>query len=190
MEWSSARPANGIGMAGKLEEFLGSAMEAGLVLDAAIAQTEAQARNMWNIREGQAEAGRAEGPSISYDISVATSRIPAFIERAVAAARAILPAVRPMPIGHMGDGNLHFGFRAPVGMDRETWRQYTPALTRAVGDLLQDFSGSISAEHGIGQEKIDELARYAQQVELDAMRTLKRAFDPRNIMNPGKIFRL
>jgi FAD/FMN-containing dehydrogenase len=188
MEWSSTRPD--AGMAAKMEEFLAEQMEAGLVLDAVIAQNEAQARNMWHIRESHAEAGRADGPAISYDMSVASSRVPEFVERAIAAAHDILPSIRPTPGGHMGDGNLHFTFKAPVGMDKQSWGQYTPALTRAVNDIIRDFNGSISAEHGIGQEKIDELAYYAQAVELDAMRAIKKAFDPKNIMNPGKIFRV
>jgi FAD/FMN-containing dehydrogenase len=165
-------------------------MEPGLVLDATVARNEAQQRNMWHIRESQAEAGRADGPSVSYDISVASSRIPAFIEQASAAAREILPDIRPMPIGHMGDGNLHFNFKAPVGMERDSYAQYTQAVTRSTNDLVRDFAGSISAEHGIGQLKLDELAHYAAAVELDAMRAIKRAFDPGNIMNPGKIFRV
>ncbi len=190
MEWSSTHTDEAGGMARRLEDFLGAMMEQELVLDATVARNEAQARNMWHIRESQAEAGRAEGPSISYDISVASSRIPEFIERANAAARAILADVRPQPIGHMGDGNLHFNFRPQNGMDEDAWSQYTPALTRMVGDLLQDFSGSISAEHGIGQRKIEELEHYAARVELDAMRLIKRAFDPKNIMNPGKVIRV
>jgi FAD/FMN-containing dehydrogenase len=190
MEWSSTRPAEGGGMTEKMEDFLGAMMEPGLVLDATVARNEAQQRNMWHIRESQAEAGRADGPSVSYDISVASSRIPAFIEQASAAAREILPDIRPMPIGHMGDGNLHFNFKAPVGMERDSYAQYTQAVTRSTNDLVRDFSGSISAEHGIGQLKLDELAHYAAAVELDAMRAIKRAFDPGNIMNPGKIFRV
>jgi FAD/FMN-containing dehydrogenase len=190
MEWSSTRAAEGGGMTERMEDFLGAMMEQGLVLDATVARAEAQSRNMWHIRESQADASRADGPAVSYDISVASSRIPAFIEQASAAAREILPTIRPMPIGHMGDGNLHFNFKAPVGMDREAFDQYTQAVTRSTNDLVRDFSGSISAEHGIGQLKLDELAHYAAAVELDAMRAIKRAFDPGNIMNPGKIFRM
>jgi FAD/FMN-containing dehydrogenase len=187
MEWSSALPKDGA-MAARMEEFLGDAMEGGLVLDAVLAQSEAQARAMWHIREAHAEAGRHDGPAISYDISVATSRIPQFIDDATAAAQAVLPAIRSCPMGHMGDGNLHFNFKAPLGMDRDTFRQYTPAVTRAVNDLLRDYGGSISAEHGIGSEKIGELAHYADPVKMATMRAIKRALDPQNIMNPGKIF--
>ena len=145
---------------------------------------------MWKIREGHAEAGRADGPAISYDMSVATTKIPAFVDQGIAAAKAILPDIKPQPLGHIGDGNLHYGFRAPDGMSRETWNQYTPAITRAINDLIRDFGGSISAEHGIGQEKLDELAHYASAVEISTMQAVKRALDPQNIMNPGKIFRL
>ena len=187
MEWSSSLPGEGA-MAARMEEFLGGAMEEGLVLDAALAQSEAQARAMWHIREAHAEAGRHGGPSISYDISVASSRIPEFITAASAAAKTVLADIRPCPMGHMGDGNLHFNFKSPEGMAVESYRQYTPAVTRAVNDTLRDFGGSISAEHGIGQIKIGELAHYADPVKMATMRAIKRALDPQNLMNPGKIF--
>ena len=194
MEWSSARASQsaiaGGAMAARMEEFLAAMLERGLVLDAVLAQNEAQARAFWHIRESHAEAGRAEGPAASYDISIAVSRIADFITQASAAAKSVLPDIRPNPMGHVGDGNLHFGFRAPKGMSRETFRQYVPAITRAVNDLLQDFDGSISAEHGIGSEKIGELAHYADPAKMTAMRAIKRALDPLNIMNPGKIFQV
>jgi FAD/FMN-containing dehydrogenase len=155
-----------------------------------IAQNESQSRNMWKIREGVAEAGRAEGPSLSYDISVSISKIPEFIDNGIKAAQAILPGLRPHPLGHIGDGNVHFGFGAPKGMDRTTLQQYEPAVTRAVNDLITAMAGSISAEHGIGIEKLDELQHYRSKIELDTMRTIKRALDPKNIMNPGKVLRL
>jgi FAD/FMN-containing dehydrogenase len=91
-------------------------------------------------------------------------------------------------MGHMGDGNLHFNFKSPVGMSIDAYRQYTPAVTRAVNDVLSDFGGSISAEHGIGQVKVGELAHYADPVKMATMRAIKRALDPQNLMNPGKIF--
>jgi FAD/FMN-containing dehydrogenase len=142
------------------------------------------------IRESVAPASRAEGPGLSYDISVAVSKIPEFMDKGIKAALDILPSIRPYPLGHIGDGNIHFSFMGPVGMDRQTLHQYSPAITRAVNDLIASMAGSISAEHGIGIEKIDELAHYRSRVELDTMRALKRALDPKNIMNPGKILRL
>ena len=192
LEWSSSRPkADGAeGMSEKMEQFLADQMEAGRVLDAVIAQNEAQARNMWVIRESVAPASRAEGPGLSYDISVSISKIPDFIEKGIKAACDVLPSIRPYPLGHIGDGNLHFSFMGPVGMDRQTLHQYSPAITRGVNDLVRDMAGSISAEHGIGIEKIDELAHYRSKIELDTMRSIKRALDPKNIMNPGKILRL
>ncbi|HTO63644.1 MAG TPA: FAD-binding oxidoreductase [Bradyrhizobium sp.] len=192
LEWSSSRPRQdgAAGMSDKMEQFLADQLEAGRVLDAAIAQTEAQSRNMWRIRESVAEASRAEGPGISYDMSVAVSKIPEFVERGIKAVLDILPTIRPYPLGHIGDGNLHFSFMGPVGMDRETLTQYSGGITRAVNDLIAFMGGSISAEHGIGIDKIDELAHYRTKTELDVMRTIKRALDPKNIMNPGKILRL
>ncbi|MCA0305392.1 MAG: FAD-binding oxidoreductase [Proteobacteria bacterium] len=192
LEWSSSRPrSDGTeGMSEKMEQFLADQMEAGRVLDAVIAQNEAQARNMWVIRESVAPASRAEGPGLSYDVSVSVSRVPAFIEQGMKAVYDILPSIRPYPLGHIGDGNIHFSFMGPKGMDRATLGQYSPAITRAVNDLVRDMGGSISAEHGIGIEKIDELAHYRSKIELDTMRSIKRALDPKNIMNPGKILRL
>lgn len=192
LEWSSsrARAEGSEGISEKMEQFLADQMEAGRVLDAVISQSEAQTRNMWVIRESVAPASRAEGPGLSYDISVSISKIPSFIEQGISAALEILPSIRPYPLGHIGDGNLHFSFMGPKGMDRQTLHQYSPAITRAVNDLVRDMAGSISAEHGIGIEKIDELAHYRSKVELDTMRSIKRALDPKNIMNPGKILRL
>ncbi|HEY6983933.1 FAD-binding oxidoreductase [Reyranella sp.] len=192
LEWSSSRlrKDGAEGMSEKMEQFLAEQMEAGRVLDAVIAQTEAQSRNMWRIREGVAEASRAEGPGLSYDISVSISKIPEFIDKGIKATLDILPTIRPYPLGHIGDGNIHFSFMGPRGMDRETLKQYSPAITRAVNDLITSMAGSISAEHGIGIEKLDELAHYRSRIELDTMRTIKRALDPKNIMNPGKVLRL
>ena len=192
MQWSSSRPKTegAEGMSEKMEQFLGEQMEKGRVLDAVLAQSEAQALNMWKIREGVAEAGRADGPGLSYDISVSISKIPEFIDKGIKAALEILPSLRPHPLGHIGDGNVHFGFGAPKGMDRPTLQQYAPAITRAVNDLITAMAGSISAEHGIGIEKLDELAHYRSRTELDTMRTIKRALDPKNIMNPGKVLRI
>ncbi len=192
LEWSSSRPRQegSEGMSEKMEAFLADQLETDRLTDAVIAQTVQQSRNMWRIREGVAEASRAEGPGMSYDISVAISKIPEFMDKGLKSVFEILPTIRPYPVGHIGDGNVHFSFKAPVGMDQQTLNQYTPAITRAVNDLITSMSGSISAEHGIGIDKLDELSHYRSKTELDIMRTIKRALDPQNIMNPGKVLRV
>ncbi|MBR0713333.1 FAD-binding oxidoreductase [Bradyrhizobium liaoningense] len=192
LEWASSRPRQDgtDGMSEKMEQFLADQLEAGRVLDAVIAQTVSQSRNMWRIRESMAEAHRAEGPGLSFDVSVAISGIPEFIDKGLKAVLDILPTIRPYPLGHIGDGNLHFSFMGPKGMDQPTLDQYKGAITRAVNDLITSMGGSISAEHGIGMDKLDELSHYRSKTELDIMRTIKRALDPQNIMNPGKVLRL
>jgi FAD/FMN-containing dehydrogenase len=153
--------------------------------DAAIAQSEAQAKKLWRIRDSISEAQKKEGASIKHDISVPVAAIPAFIEKAVAAVEAKFPGARPVTFGHLGDGNLHFNFNAPPGRDAEFLEQWDE-IQLTVHDIVKEFSGSISAEHGIGAMKRDLLPRYKSHEELDAMRALKAAFDPRNILNPGK----
>ncbi|NDH61007.1 MAG: FAD-binding oxidoreductase [Alphaproteobacteria bacterium] len=194
LEWSSTRArregANETGLREKMESYLGEAMEKGLVLDAAIAQNEAQARAFWALRENHSEAQKREGPSIKHDISVAVSKIPAFMTEGLAAMRKALPECRPVPFGHVGDGNLHFNCQSPPGWDKKRFMEHGEAISGAVYDLVVGYGGSISAEHGIGRLKVDELAHYRSRIELDAMRAIKRALDPHNLMNPGKIVRL
>ncbi|HEY6983932.1 FAD-binding oxidoreductase [Reyranella sp.] len=194
LEWSSTRArreaGNEGGLTEKMEGYLGEAMEKGLVLDAAIAQNEAQARAFWALRENHSEAQKREGPSLKHDISVAVSRIPSFMREGLAAMKKVLPEGRPVPFGHVGDGNLHFNCQAPAGWDKARFMKHGDAISRAVYDLVVSYGGSISAEHGIGRLKVDELAHYRSKIELDVMRTLKRALDPQNIMNPGKIVRV
>ncbi|MBR0800429.1 FAD-binding oxidoreductase [Bradyrhizobium jicamae] len=192
LEWSSSRARNDgtEGMSEKMENFLAEQLETGRVLDAVIAQNETQALNMWRVREGVAEAQRAEGPGLNYDISVATSDIPRFIDEGVKAAIQISPTIRPYQLGHIGDGNIHFSFKWPANMAPAEMLELSPKVTRAVNDLIVSMGGSISAEHGVGIEKLDELARCRSKTELDVMRTIKRALDPQNIINPGKVLRL
>lgn len=191
LEWSSTRPRrpgeNQTGLAEKMEAYLGEAMEQGLVLDAALAQSEAQARAFWALRENHSESQKKDGPSIKHDISVSVSRIPAFMDEGLAAMKKVLPSCRPVPFGHVGDGNLHFNCMAPVGWDKPRFMAEAPAISAAVYDLVVKFGGSISAEHGIGRMKVEELAHYRSRVELDTMRAIKRALDPANLMNPGKV---
>ena len=194
LEWSSTRArrdgANETGLREKMETYLGEAMEKGLVLDAAIAQNEAQGRAFWALRENHSEAQKREGPSIKHDISVAVSKIPAFMAEGLAAMKKALPNCRPVPFGHVGDGNLHFNCQSPPGWDKKRFNEHGEAISGAVYDLVVGFGGSISAEHGIGRLKVDELAHYRGRIELDVMRSIKRALDPQNLMNPGKIIRV
>ncbi|MBV8187036.1 MAG: FAD-binding oxidoreductase [Alphaproteobacteria bacterium] len=194
LEWASTRPrrsrANDTGLAEKMEAYLGEALETGLVLDAALAQNEAQTRAFWALRENHSEAQKREGPSIKHDISVSVSKIPAFMQEGLVAMKRVLPDCRPVPFGHVGDGNLHFNCQAPPGWDKARFMPFVEPISTAVYDLVVRYGGSISAEHGIGQLKVDELAHYRSQVELDTMRAIKRALDPKNLMNPGKVIRV
>src|SRR3954468_9411571 len=167
--------------AAALEDGMGQ----GLIADALVAQNQAQARDLWRIRETISEGQKREGASIKHDISVPVAAIPAFIEKATAAVLAAFPGARPCSFGHAGDGNLHFNFNAPVGKDEEFLALWDE-IQLVVHDIVKEFSGSISAEHGIGTMKRDLLPRYKSHEELDAMRILKAAFDPKNILNPGK----
>jgi FAD/FMN-containing dehydrogenase len=164
-----------------LEEAMADAM----VSDATVAQNDAQARSFWHMRETISEAEKREGVSIKHDISVPVASIPAFIDEATAAAVKKFPGARPVCFGHMGDGNLHFNFSAPPGQDAIFSAQWDE-MQLTVHDIVKEYAGSISAEHGIGQMKRDVLPRYKSTEELDAMRALKHAFDPKNILNPGK----
>jgi len=194
LEWSSTRARrdgeNAGGLHEKMEVYLGEAMERGVVLDATIAQNEAQARALWSLRENHTEASKKEGPSVKHDISVAVSKIPSFVTEGLAAMKKALPEGRPVTFGHVGDGNLHFNCQAPAGWDKARFTPHARNVTAAIYDLVVSYGGSISAEHGIGLLKVDELAHYRSQVEIDTMRTIKRALDPQNLMNPGKIVRV
>ena len=194
MEWSSTRPPregdNSATLRDKMEAYLGEAMEKGLVLDAVIAQTEAQSKALWALRENHTEASKQEGPSIKHDISVAVSKIPPFVPEGLAAMKKALPGCRPLVFGHVGDGNLHFNCQAPAGWTKPQFAPYVEPISGAIYDLVTAYGGSISAEHGIGRIKLEELAHYRSRTELDIMRQLKRALDPHNIMNPGKVIRV
>ncbi len=164
---------------------LEEAITAGHVTDAAVAQSRTQAKDFWHLRETISEAAKREGAAIKHDISVPVASIPAFIAEATAAVLKKYPGARPVCFGHMGDGNLHFNFNAPIGGDAAFAAEWDE-MQLIVHDIVKSYSGSISAEHGIGQMKRDILPRYKSSEELDAMRLLKAAFDPKNILNPGK----
>jgi FAD/FMN-containing dehydrogenase len=168
-------------------DLLADAFETGLVLDAATASSEAQRTALWRLRESIAEAERAEGASIKHDVSVPVSDMPAFITTARAEVERALPEIRVIAFGHIGDGNVHFNLCQPKGADREAFLKRWPEFNRIVHDVVMTFRGSISAEHGIGQLKRDELQHYKSSTDIALMRALKQTLDPKGIMNPGKV---
>jgi len=174
-------------VATQLERTLGAALESGRVLDATIAQSGEQARALWALRENIAEAQRHEGPNIKHDISLPVSAIVHFLAEARDALAAALPGVRFVTFGHLGDGNLHYNLAAPEDVPPGSFIACAPRANRIVHDLVMAYGGSISAEHGIGQQKRDELVRYKSSVELDLMRRVKAALDPAGLLNPGKV---
>ncbi len=161
-----------------------------IVTDAVLAASDSQRAAFWALRETMSEAQKREGASIKHDISVPVGAIPAFLAKATEAVLAALPGARAVSFGHIGDGNIHFNFSAPKGGDAEAFLARWEYVQRIVHDIVHDFGGSISAEHGIGVQKRDELARYKSAVEMDLMRALKRSFDPNNILNPGKVIEI
>jgi FAD/FMN-containing dehydrogenase len=174
-------------LASVLTEILGEAAEQGIVLDATIAQSEAQRKDIWFIRQAIVEVQKHEGGSIKHDVSVPISEIPDFVENALAAIEAFMPGARPMPFGHIGDGNLHFNVSQPVGMDKRAFLDQWQAMNDVVFDVVLKHIGSISAEHGIGRLKRDRMTRIKSPVELQMMRDVKRIFDPKGILNPNKV---
>lgn len=170
-----------------LEDFIGGEMADGRVQDGVLAQNETQARQLWALRENISEAQKIEGLSIKHDISVPVSCIPEFLDLAGTALAATFPGVRVVAFGHAGDGNLHYNLSKAQRQDNDAFIAATPQANRIVHDLVARLGGSISAEHGIGQLKREELVRYKDPVGLDLMRCIKSSLDPRGLMNPGKI---
>jgi FAD/FMN-containing dehydrogenase len=170
-----------------LEQALQEAAEAGVIDDAVVAASEAQTAALWALRENVSEAQKIEGVSIKHDVAVPVSRIAEFIARADAAVRAAFPEVRIVCFGHIGDGNLHYNQSKPDAQSNSAFIARTEAVNRIVHDLVHELGGSISAEHGLGQLKREEVLRYKSGTEMDMMRAIKRALDPRGLMNPGKV---
>jgi FAD/FMN-containing dehydrogenase len=172
---------------GILEQALATGLERGVVRDAAIAASLEQAKVFWRMRHGVSEVQKHAGGSIKHDVSVAVERVPDFIERGSAAVAKLVPGIVPLPFGHLGDGNIHFNFTQPPGMDRTAFMARAPEVHAIMTEIVMDLGGSIAAEHGIGRYKRELLRSVKSELELDMMRRIKRAFDPNNILNPGRV---
>jgi FAD/FMN-containing dehydrogenase len=169
------------------EAMLTRAVEAELVADAALAASLQQGRDFWHIREAMSEVQLHEGGSIKSDVSVPVAHLPEFLRRATDAVLAIMPDCRPLPFGHYGDGNIHFNVSQPVGVDKAPFLARWSDFTAAINAIVLEFGGSISAEHGIGRMKRELLPQVKSPVEMDMMRAIKAALDPKGILNPGKL---
>jgi FAD/FMN-containing dehydrogenase len=170
-----------------IELSLGNAIETGVIQDAVVAQSEAQRTAFWRIRERIPDGERQAGSSIKHDVSVPITDIPALVQEGSAAMLQFVPDGQVISFGHLGDGNLHFNLCLPDQYDRAAIDALTPQVNRAVHEIVAKYRGSIAAEHGIGKLKRDELAHYKSPVEMDVMRAIKHALDPKGLMNPGKV---
>jgi len=184
MELSSQRRE---GLREVLEAVLAEGLERGLVLDATIAETIEQNKTFWRVREMFGEVQRFAGGSIKHDISVPVAAVPAFIRDADAAVTALIPGARPLPFGHLGDGNIHYNVNQPVGADKDAFLKRWDEVNALVFAVVKKYGGSISAEHGVGVMKRDLLPSVKDPVALELMKSLKRLLDPKGILNPGKV---
>ncbi len=185
IELTSLRP--GGALRETLQAVLAQAIEDGIAKNAVIATSEAQAKELWTIREDINEAQIPEGGSIKHDVSVPVSRVPEFLRRATEILEHAVPGGRVVAFGHVGDGNIHFNLSQPEGADTDAFMAETDRVVHGVHDLVAEMEGSFSAEHGIGLHKRDLLEYYKSEVEMDLMRTVKRTLDAKSIMNPGKV---
>jgi FAD/FMN-containing dehydrogenase len=182
-----AASREGAGLRALMEGVLEAAMEAGEVSDAALAESEAQRAAIWRLREEHPEAQKRAGASVKSDVSVPVSAVPELIRRASAALAALIPGSRPVPFGHMGDGNIHMNLEQPEGMDARAFLARSHDIMDAVNAVVRDLGGSFSAEHGVGRLKTDMMEGWRGGAELAAMRAIKAALDPSGMMNPGKV---
>ena len=183
----TATSGRGLDLSAAFEAALTRAEAASLAGNTVIMVNKKQALELWRIRHAVSAAQKPEGSSLKHDISVPPGSIAPFIAAVNARVAAALPGVRPVVFGHVGDGNLHYNLSRPKVINDENFSRHSPKLAGIVYAAVREFHGSISAEHGIGQFKREALAENVERVELDAMRRLKKAFDPDNIMNPGKV---
>jgi len=183
MEATGGRHAD---LAASFEDGLADAISAGLALDAVVATNTSQAQALWKLRESISEAQKREGASIKHDISVPVAAIPDFLAKAVPAVLALVPGARPVSFGHLGDGNLHFNFNSAQAGDDPVFLAQWDEVQQIVHDMVKEFGGSISAEHGIGVMKKEELERLSPE-RVSHLRAIKAALDPKGLMNPGKL---
>ncbi|MGE0260904.1 MAG: FAD-binding oxidoreductase [Alphaproteobacteria bacterium] len=182
-----ATPREGADLRFSLETVLGAAIEAGIVADAVIAESGAQRAALWRLREEHSEAQKRAGASVKNDVSVPVSKVPALICRATEVCERLVPGIRCVPFGHLGDGNIHFNLVQPAGADPDAFLARDHELMDAVNDIVRDLDGSFSAEHGIGRLKPYMMPDWRGGPELDLMRRIKDALDPRGMLNPGKL---
>ncbi len=182
-----ATPRPNAGLRQSMEDVLEKALTDGVVIDAAVAESDAQRAAIWRLREEHSEGQKREGASVKNDVSVPVSKVPAFIGKATIACQALIPGIRPVPFGHMGDGNIHFNLEQPVGADPAWFLDQDHALMEAVNDVVREFDGSFSAEHGIGKLKPYMMPDWRGGAELALMQRIKAALDPMGLMNPGKV---
>jgi FAD/FMN-containing dehydrogenase len=182
-----ATPRPDAGLRTTLEGVLEAALADGIVADAAIASTEAQRAAIWRLREEHSEAQKREGASVKNDVSVPVSHVPEFIRRATIACEALIPGIRAVPFGHVGDGNIHFNLQQPVDADPAWFLAQDHAIMDTVNEVVRAFDGSFSAEHGIGRLKPYMMTDWRGGAELALMQRIKQALDPQEILNPGKL---
>ncbi len=186
--WHALIELVGVDAAALAEQLLSAALDRGIAADAVVATSEAQAEAFWILRDSISPAERAKGPAMQHDIAVPVARMADFLDAAVPLIEGAWPGTRAFGFGHLGDGNVHFHVQAPPGVDRQAWEESDgKAISRQVHDLVTDWQGTISAEHGIGQLKAGELARLGNPVALALLGKVKAAIDPNGLLNPGKL---
>ncbi len=189
MECASSMRPDLLNLEKVMDAILEKAFEAELILDGVVPKNITEAKSLWNLREFMSEAQKHEGGSIKHDVSVPVSKIPEFLELATAAVKDKIPGIRPVPFGHIGDGNIHFNLSQPINMEKSEYLSNWEEINHLVHKIVTDLGGSISAEHGIGILKVDELAHFKSDIEIDLMKFIKNAIDKKNILNPSKILK-
>lgn len=185
IELSASR--TGAGLDQILESVSAKGFESGALLDAVVASSESQRLQIWALRESIPEAQKHAGVCVKHDVSVPVSRVPEFLDRGTKLLASAYNEAQVIAFGHMGDGNIHFNLQQPEGEDPDVFMKEAPRITKLVHDLAVEFEGSFSAEHGIGALKRKDLYGYKSEVEISMMKSLKKALDPKGIMNPGKV---